>query len=48
MKKYYMDRKKTFLYPMREDGYQPDYHVGAVETSQISTFSRKRFGMILR
>lgn len=34
--------------PMREDGYQPDYHAGAVETSQVNTFFRKRFGMILR
>lgn len=24
--------------PMREDGYQPDYHAGAVETSQVNTF----------
>ncbi|MBR6748543.1 MAG: DUF4298 domain-containing protein [Clostridia bacterium] len=26
------------LPPMREDGYQPDYHAGAVETSQVNAF----------
>ena len=26
-------------YPeMREDGYQPDYHAGAIETSQVNAF----------